>query len=92
MRWWNVRHPAAYAARLAAGQSPAQAREILTTEQRRVEDLLLRVRLRDGLPLERLTPSGQAVAAYGLVFAGVGALRSWQGAFFHYPVAIRFLR
>ena len=33
-----------------------------------------------------------AVAAYGLLFACVGALRSWQGAFFHYPVAIRFLR
>ena len=28
-RWWNVKHPAAYAARLAAGQSPAQAREVL---------------------------------------------------------------
>ena len=29
IRWWNVRHPAAYAARLAAGASPAQAREVL---------------------------------------------------------------
>ena len=33
-----------------------------------------------------------AVAAYGLIFAAVAALRSWQGAFFHYPLAIRFLR
>jgi uncharacterized Tic20 family protein len=32
------------------------------------------------------------VAAYGLVFAALAALRSWQGAFFHYPIAIRFLR
>jgi len=63
VRWWNVRHPAAYASRLAAGESPAQAREILTTEDRRVEDVLLRVRLREGLPLERLTASGRAVAA-----------------------------
>jgi oxygen-independent coproporphyrinogen-3 oxidase len=58
-----VRHPAAYASQLAAGESPAQAREILTTEDRRVEDVLLRVRLREGLPLERLTASGRAVAA-----------------------------
>jgi len=29
-RWWNVKHPAAYAARIAAGRSPAQAREVLT--------------------------------------------------------------
>ena len=29
IRWWNVRHPTAYAERLAAGASPAQAREVL---------------------------------------------------------------
>jgi oxygen-independent coproporphyrinogen-3 oxidase len=29
-RWWNVRHPTAYAGRLAAGASPAHAREVLT--------------------------------------------------------------
>ena len=29
VRWWNVRQPAAYAARLASGQSPAAARELL---------------------------------------------------------------
>ena len=63
VRWWNVRHPAAYAARLAAGESPAQAREILTAEDRRVEDVLLRVRLREGLPLESLTAAGREVAA-----------------------------
>ncbi len=63
VRWWNVRHPAAYAARLAAGESPAQAREELSVEDRRVEDVLLRVRLREGLPLETLTAAGRAVAA-----------------------------
>ena len=36
-RWWNVRHPTAYAGRLAAGASPAHAREVLTDDQRRVE-------------------------------------------------------
>ena len=29
VRWWNVKHPSAYAARLGAGESPAQARETL---------------------------------------------------------------
>ena len=32
------------------------------------------------------------VAAYGMVMAGLAALRSWNGAFFRYPLAIRFLR
>jgi oxygen-independent coproporphyrinogen-3 oxidase len=63
VRWWNVRHPSAYAERIAAGQSPAQAREVLDVEDRRVEDVLLRVRLREGLWLAALTPTGRGVAA-----------------------------
>ena len=30
VRWWNVKHPIAYAKRLAGGVSPGQARELLT--------------------------------------------------------------
>jgi putative oxygen-independent coproporphyrinogen III oxidase len=50
-RWWNVRHPVAYAARLAVDESPAQGREVLTPEQRQVERVLLGIRLREGHPL-----------------------------------------
>ena len=32
------------------------------------------------------------VVAYGMVMAGFAALRSWRGALFRYPLAIRFLR
>jgi putative oxygen-independent coproporphyrinogen III oxidase len=62
-RWWNVRHPAAYAGRLAAGDSPAQAREVLTADQRRDERVLLAVRLREGLPLAELADAGRTAAA-----------------------------
>jgi len=48
-RWWNVRHPSAYGDRIAAGLSPAQAREILTDEQQRDEQILLTIRLKEGL-------------------------------------------
>jgi oxygen-independent coproporphyrinogen-3 oxidase len=51
VRWWNVKHPTAYADRLAAGVSPAAARELLTTADRQVERVLLEIRLREGLPL-----------------------------------------
>jgi oxygen-independent coproporphyrinogen-3 oxidase len=61
-RWWNVRHPTAYAGRLAAGASPAHAREVLTDGQRRVEQLLLGIRLREGHPLADLAPAGRAAA------------------------------
>ncbi len=52
VRWWNVRHPSAYAARIDAGQSPAQGREVLDAEARQLEEVLLRSRLREGLPLK----------------------------------------
>jgi putative oxygen-independent coproporphyrinogen III oxidase len=61
VRWWNVKHPTAYAARLDAGASPAHARELLSDEDRRVERVLLEVRLADGLPLEVLDAAGRAV-------------------------------
>jgi oxygen-independent coproporphyrinogen-3 oxidase len=61
-RWWNVKHPAGYADRLAAGVSPAAAREVLTAADRRVEDVMLRLRLRSGLPLDVLTATGGAAA------------------------------
>ncbi|AIY18121.1 coproporphyrinogen III oxidase [Pimelobacter simplex] len=60
VRWWNVKHPKAYAARLGEGVSPAQAREVLDAETRRVERVLLEVRLRDGLPVTALDAPGRA--------------------------------
>ena len=63
VRWWNVKHPSAYAGRLRAGASPAAAREVLTPEQRHDERVLLGVRLAEGLPIAELTATGaQAVA------------------------------
>ncbi len=59
VRWWNVKHPDAYAARLGSGASPAYAREVLTAEQRRTERVLLELRLREGLPIDVLTPTEQ---------------------------------
>lgn len=54
VRWWNVKHPHTYAARLADGASPGHAREVLTAAERHFEDVLLRIRLADGLPLNVL--------------------------------------
>ncbi len=62
VRWWNVRHPAAYAGRITAGESPAEAREVLSADDVRVEQVLLRVRLAEGLPLDLLDRAGRAVA------------------------------
>jgi oxygen-independent coproporphyrinogen-3 oxidase len=72
VRWWNVKHPAAYASRLADLASPAHAREVLDDETRRVERVLLESRLSTGLPLEMLDEPGRAAVA-GLVADGLVA-------------------
>ena len=41
VRWWNVKHPNAYASRVGDGLSPAHGRETLTDEQRYDERVLL---------------------------------------------------
>jgi len=71
VRWWNVKHPAAFAARMAADGSPAAAREVLDPGTRRVERVLLETRLVSGLPLDVLDAEGRAavpaLVADGLV-------------------------
>jgi putative oxygen-independent coproporphyrinogen III oxidase len=55
VRWWNVKHPARYAARLAAGESPAQGREVLSESDRQLERVMLEIRLSGGLDLAALS-------------------------------------
>ena len=69
VRWWNLKHPATWAKALAEGD-PAAEREELTPEQRADEEVLLGVRLRGGLPTDRLTPQGRRAVA-GLVADGL---------------------
>jgi putative oxygen-independent coproporphyrinogen III oxidase len=73
-RWWNVRHPSGYAARIAAGASPGQAREVLSGDERQLERVMLLVRLAEGCPVGVLGPAGRAnaesVVADGLAEPG----------------------
>ncbi|GAB2987737.1 radical SAM family heme chaperone HemW [Actinotalea caeni] len=78
-RFWNVKHPRAYAQRVAAGELPVAETEQLTAEQVADEHVLLGIRLVDGLPLgaeHRATL--HELAADGLVdpdAAGAGVAR-----------------
>lgn len=78
VRFWNHKHPAAYAARLSAGRLAVQGREILSAQERRVERVLLELRLAEGLDLGVLTDSERArvpdLAERGLVRVAGGRL------------------
>jgi oxygen-independent coproporphyrinogen-3 oxidase len=78
VRWWNVKHPAAYAQRVLAGESPAAGRETLDAGTRHVERVLLLSRIREGVGTAELGDAGRrevpALIADGLI-DGRAALR-----------------
>jgi len=66
VRWWNAKHPSAYADRLQAGDSPAVGREVLDGRTRETERVLLQSRIREGLEIDALDDAGR-VAVAGLI-------------------------
>ncbi len=70
VRWWNVKHPTAYAGRLAQGISPAAGRETLDLETRNVERVMLEARLQSGLEVSSLGADGRHEVA-GLIADGL---------------------
>ncbi len=70
VRWWNVKHPAAYAQRLADGATPAAARERPDARARTLENVLLRSRIREGIAVGQL-PAGHRPAVAQLIADGL---------------------
>lgn len=70
VRWWNVKHPRAYADRLAHGSSPAAGREVVTGGTAALERVMLGVRIAEGLPLADV-PAASRAAVAGLVADGL---------------------
>lgn len=70
VRWWNVKHPAAYAQRVASGVSPAHSRELLSVDARYDERVLLETRVAAGLAVDELRPEGRK-AIPGLISEGL---------------------
>jgi oxygen-independent coproporphyrinogen-3 oxidase len=68
IRWWNVKHPSAYASKLAEGSSPAAGRETLDERTRLEERILLEIRVSEGLSVElakSVTPNaGKLIAGF----------------------------
>jgi oxygen-independent coproporphyrinogen-3 oxidase len=54
-RWWNIKHPNAYAQALTERRLPVADSEDLDEAARHTEDVMLRLRLRSGLPVAVLS-------------------------------------
>ncbi len=74
VRWWNVKHPARYAAMIEGGQSPAAARETLDEAARQLERIMLNVRRREGVSMLDVAEAARVkvpqLVRWGLVEAG----------------------
>lgn len=69
-RWWNLKHPAAYARALAEGQSPLAGEESVDDAGRALEQVMLGVRIRAGIPRAGLPADAVAeLAGEGLIEA-----------------------
>lgn len=62
VRWWNQKHPATYSASLAGGALPIGGSEILTDDDRHTESVMLRLRMREGLPADELNTAERSRA------------------------------
>ena len=54
-RWWNIKHPSPYAERIAQWESPSAGTEVLTTNQVQMEEVMLGVRLAEGIALDTVS-------------------------------------
>lgn len=75
-RWWNIKHPKSYQERMNKNESPIQEKEILTSENKADEFILLQIRRREGISHSHLT-AAQISTAESFVKTGDLDKESW---------------
>jgi len=76
-RWWNVKHPNSYRAKITANETPIQEREELSLDNQRTENLMLAIRMKAGIALKNLSEE-QCVAAEKYVGSEHLDLEKWE--------------
>lgn len=74
VRWWNVKHPATYSKALGEGSSPGAGREVLDDRVRLEEQILLQIRIKQGLPIEVIKQLGNFDSAVVAGFIADGLI------------------
>jgi len=74
-RWWNVRPPQQYLEEVESGRLPLGGGEVLTDDERRMERLLLGLRVAEGVPVEWIDGrQGEEFVEQGLAEVRAGRL------------------
>jgi oxygen-independent coproporphyrinogen-3 oxidase len=100
VRWWNRRNPRAWIAALQDGADPREGEETLTRYEQVLELLMLRLRLRDGLPPAQWAALAPGPAWHkqvrmlrdeGLAMVGDGIVLTRRGRLMADAVTLRLL-
>jgi len=76
-RFWNVKHPAAYTQKVLESGNPMQDQEILTAEEARSEEIMLQIRLVDGIARASLS-EGEAKSLPTFLVEGYLLSSAWE--------------
>jgi putative oxygen-independent coproporphyrinogen III oxidase len=76
-RWWNLKHPTSYIDAITSRQSPATGAETLTHEEKKIESLMLRIRMREGIKRAEFESNQQALLD-SFLHRGLFDERQWQ--------------
>jgi len=76
-RFWNVKHPAAYAQKVTENKNPMHEQEILTAQEQRSEEIMLQIRLVTGIARASLSES-EASSLVEFVEAGHLQVEAWE--------------
>jgi len=75
LRWWNVRPPPEYLDMVVVGVHPIGGEERLTPQDERLEEVFLKLRIMEGIAVERVEPKAAATfIAEGLMMRRNGHL------------------
>ena len=90
-RWWNVRTPDRYIEMVRSGEEPVSSSEELDAETRRLEELQLLIRMREGVPNNSFSPEDRELLSPYLQESGERLVLTRAGRLMNNEVSLRLV-
>ncbi len=90
-RWWNVRTPDRYIEMVRSGEEPVSSSEELDAETRRLEELQLLIRMREGVPNNSFSPEDRELLSPYLQQSGERLVLTRAGRLMNNEVSLRLV-